>query len=386
MDNRLNFDRPVLLCKGLAKQRKLPWKGRRSVLGQILGRRNSPWLNGTAPGLAIALSGSNSDVKINDLLPITERTHEDNACSRNCIPKDETKRHRVMRRLALRVGQSQNQRNGYFGGYICKRQKIGKLEARMKDYFSGYICKRQKIGKQEARKCIEKMLRLRELHKGRSEYQQQRAVSGRMITDIEMNGTIRGAVEEFHLCINLRGNDALFAECIRSFPTVVVDAQNWLHRLALETEQVSEMQVTAMVPPNKKPQLRSRKTIPYIDIYGFRALDTPFGYISAFEFLRYWTAEALGPPSSSDATPRTEWTDAGRQILATASLEDGKTKLSPGLHYRVIEPQNNGDEYWVFPREPKAVYEVLRHSWVIVRRSRPHVPVLQGAQVPSAAK
>ena len=171
-----------------------------------------------------------------------------------------------MRRLALRVSQSQNQRNGYFGGYICKRQKIGKLEAR---------------------KCIEKMLRLRELHKGRSEYQQQRAVSGRMITDIEMNGTIRGAVEEFHLCINLRGNDALFAECIRSFPTVVVDAQNWLHRLALETEQVSEMQVTAMVPPNKKPQLRSRKTIPYIDIYGFRALDTPFGYISAFEFLRY---------------------------------------------------------------------------------------------------
>jgi len=67
MDNRLNFGRPVLLCKGLAKERKLPWKGRRSVLGQILGKRNSPWLNGTAPGLAIALSGSNSDVKINDL-------------------------------------------------------------------------------------------------------------------------------------------------------------------------------------------------------------------------------------------------------------------------------------------------------------------------------
>ena len=130
-------------------------------------------MNGTAPGLAIALSGSNSDVKINDLLPITELTHEDSACNRACIPKDATKRDRVTRRLALRVSQSQNQRNGYFGGYICKRQKIGKLEAR---------------------KCIEKMLRLRELHKGRSEYQQQRAVSGRMITDIEMNATIHGAI------------------------------------------------------------------------------------------------------------------------------------------------------------------------------------------------
>ena len=65
---------------------------------------------------------------------------------------------------------------------------------------------------------------------------------------IEMNGTIRGAVEEFHLCTNLHEYDALFAECIRSFPTVSIDAQNWLYRLAVETEQVSEMLVTAMAP------------------------------------------------------------------------------------------------------------------------------------------
>ena len=79
-------------------------------------------------------------------------------------------------KIRRRCGETVTPVKDYFGGYICKRQKIGKLEARMKDYFSGYICKRQTIGKQEARKCIEKMLRLRELHKGRSEYQQQRAV------------------------------------------------------------------------------------------------------------------------------------------------------------------------------------------------------------------
>ena len=62
------------------------------MLGQILGRRNSPWLDGTAPGLAIALSGSNTDVKVNDLLPITEVTHESSACTRNCIPRDEGKK------------------------------------------------------------------------------------------------------------------------------------------------------------------------------------------------------------------------------------------------------------------------------------------------------
>ena len=30
-----------------------------------------------------------------------------------------------------------------------------------------------------------------------------RAASGRMVTDLEMNGVLRGAVEEFNLCKNL---------------------------------------------------------------------------------------------------------------------------------------------------------------------------------------
>ena len=147
------------------------------------------------------------------------------------------------------------------------------------------------------------MHKLRELHKDKSQYQQQRAVSGRMITDIEMNGTVRGAVEEFNLCTNLRENDALSAECIRSFPSVAVSAQNWLHRLHVELGEVSDTQVTAIVPPSKRPHIKCRKTIPHMDIYGFRALDTPFGNLCAFEFLRYWTAEALEPPSRSDPKP-----------------------------------------------------------------------------------
>ena len=74
-------------------------------------------------------------------------------------------------------------------------------------------------------------------------------------------------------------------------------------------------------------------------MYGYRALDTPFGNPSAFEFLRYWTAEALGPPSSSDANTRTEWTEAGPRLLGTASLDNGRAKLSPGVHYGVLDQQ-----------------------------------------------
>ena len=62
------------------------------------------------------------------------------------------------------------------------------------------------------------MLVLRERSQGKSEYRQQRAVSGRMITDLEMNGTLRGAAEEFNFCINRTPQDVLFAECIRSSP------------------------------------------------------------------------------------------------------------------------------------------------------------------------
>ena len=69
------------------------------------------------------------------------------------------------------------------------------------------------------------MYKLREKVRDQGQGKQQRSVSGRMITDIEMNSTLRGAVEEFNLCRNLRHNDVLFAECIRTYATVDVNAQ-----------------------------------------------------------------------------------------------------------------------------------------------------------------
>ena len=67
-----------------------------------------------------------------------------------------------------------------------------------------------------------------------------------MITDIEMNGTIRGAVEVYNLASHLRDGDALFAESIRTFSTRDVDARAWLHRLALEVQAV-KVQISSCV-------------------------------------------------------------------------------------------------------------------------------------------
>ena len=73
-------------------------------------------------------------MKINDLLLITATIHENEIKEQRCIPKDSAKRRakrqRVLRRPAQRVTRIKSQRNGYFDGHMCKRQKIGVLEIR----------------------------------------------------------------------------------------------------------------------------------------------------------------------------------------------------------------------------------------------------------------
>ena len=104
------------------------------------------------------------------------------------MPDDPERRRRHTRRMVCFVQKMQAQTNGYFGGYIGKRQKMGMLEMR---------------------KCVDKMITLRNRVEGKTPQQQQRAVSGRMITDIEMNGTIRGAVEEYN-CVRTYGATTLY--------------------------------------------------------------------------------------------------------------------------------------------------------------------------------
>ena len=84
-------------------------------------------------------------------------------------------------------------------------------------YFGGCIGKRQPNGKMELKKCVNHMYNLRDQILNKSYAGKHRAVSGRMVTDPEMHGTYRGAVEIFQLCRNLRTSNALFAECFRTF-------------------------------------------------------------------------------------------------------------------------------------------------------------------------
>ena len=161
--------------------------------------------------MCVAFAGSNSDVSLSDRIPILPQegmfkgTHED-ACKGHCASKSNV---RKMMRITQRA---QAMTSGYVGGYMAKAQPAGHLEAK---------------------KCVDKMYRLREslCAPKSSPRQRQRAVSGRTVTDLEMNGVYRRAVELFNLTSNLRRNDPFSFECIRTFPTRSMDTQPFFHRL-----------------------------------------------------------------------------------------------------------------------------------------------------------
>ena len=54
--------------------------------------------------------------------------------------------------------------------------------------------------------------------------------SRRLLRDLEGKGITRTAVETVNLVANLHANDALAAECIRTFPTVTFPATLLLRR------------------------------------------------------------------------------------------------------------------------------------------------------------
>ena len=194
------------------------------------------WLNGTMPGLCVALAGSNSDVKPNDRLPIIPESHKSCCHRKRCLGDKHTLKHTT--RITQRA---QSVCNGYFGGYIGKRQPCGSLETK---------------------KCVDKLFTLRAKMRGRGEASQARAASGRLITDLEMNSTYRGAVEVFNLCRNLDCHDVLSAECIRTFHSVSFDGRSWMLRLDVTqtSQQFRDECLSTYVPPTRKPRTRTDRT------------------------------------------------------------------------------------------------------------------------------
>jgi len=349
-DQRLTSE-PLLVCPGIAKERGVRTSGQRNALGAILGRRNSPWLNGTSRALATVF-GFNTDVSPNDRLPIMAETHEP-SCSKECVHKAS------VAAVACRAQRSQALTSGYFSGYIVKAQPIGRYELK---------------------KCIDKMHILRERICNHGPRDQAVSVARRMVTDLEMKGVLRESQASFNLCANLRPEDTLFQECIRTFRTVSLPGCAFMQRLSLELDGVGG-DLTLRVPPTKRPGLIARGgQAPIVDVYGFRGQDPRVRLLSPYEFMMHWGAEPVLPPSQSNGNGHSEWCNDGQAVYEAHKHDHPRMKLTPGKHYCVKDCSADPNVI-AFPASDNAL-STFRNRWVMVRHCRPMVPIFAHSRLP----
>ena len=113
--------RPRVVCPGIAPSLGLQCSGRRNALGSIAGSRRCPSFSATSRILS-KLHKSNTNVQLPYRVPLLEATHDPECTSDKCLSE------KNKRRLFLIGQRAVKQMTGYFGGYISKRQKIGRFE------------------------------------------------------------------------------------------------------------------------------------------------------------------------------------------------------------------------------------------------------------------
>ena len=111
-----------MICPGIAESLGVKCSGRRNALGTIAGPRNCSWLSATSAILA-KFTKSNSNVQTPHRLPLLECTHDP-----DCPTKKKCLSSKIRRRQFLVGQRAAKQMVGYFGGYISKKQKIGRFE------------------------------------------------------------------------------------------------------------------------------------------------------------------------------------------------------------------------------------------------------------------
>ena len=129
-------------------------------------------------------------------------------------------------------------------------------------YFAGYTVKTQPRGGYELGKCLNGMDVLRDrIRVSLTPGDQTRVVVRRMALDLELRGILRGAPEIFNLSVNMRKEDSLFQECIRTFMEVSFPSMAFLKRLEAETKGV-DIEIIRRVPKSKGPRSKIRKFKP----------------------------------------------------------------------------------------------------------------------------
>ena len=197
-----------------------------------------------------------------------EETH-DPECVRGCVGKVTDKKLCVIAQKAMR------QATGYFSGYICKRQPVGRFELRQAGRNLPLLQPKLLSQKNVAGQLAQ--------------------VVNRMFCTFETRGKLRTAAEEHNLAANSVEEDKMNAEFICLFVQAKLSGYDLLNRL--EHEEGNES-------ANEYIYLRSKK-IPhpdgaeeyrwynFADVYGFRPPLEILFYLSPWEFTQWFHKQRL---------------------------------------------------------------------------------------------
>jgi hypothetical protein len=332
-----------VICPGIAQSVGLRCSGRRNALGSIIGKRLDPYFSGTS-AIKAKIFKSNTNVQVPYRVPITSKTHDSACTSKKCLsPK--------IRRRQFLVGQRAiKQMIGYFGGYISKKQKLGRFELK------------QSIAAQP-------FLHKRLMQKGKLSAGNQLAhVCNRMFTNLEGKGILRSGVEEYMLASQYSPFDELSAEFIRTFRHTFFFGKFYLDRYeALRTHK--DPTIDKCLPKS----LNQKGCRDVASLYGLRGTSPRLYYMSPWEFTQWWEPVQTKPPFGS--YKHTMW-------LPDADYE----RAEPGLDYVIKPAKFDHDDIHVFPERPGAglPYERFRNTWFLIRRLKPLVPCPENTPLPNS--
>ena len=163
---------PLFVCECIARERVLPTRGPRSMIGDMLPSRNDPWLN-AGPRAFIAFMCGNADIKFPLRLPIQDETLE--------VFLYDINRHQ-------HCGQ-RNVREQSFDMQAAMATHAG--------YFGGYAATMQHVGERETRRMNESTQRSMASSKTVPAGEDFKKYSRRLVRDLEIKGIARTAVERY---------------------------------------------------------------------------------------------------------------------------------------------------------------------------------------------
>ena len=365
---RLNEGDSLVICPGLACKFKLKVQGRKNMLSAIFTRRKCPWLSGTTAVFAAAFQ-SNTHIAPNYRVPLTKASH-DARCNADCLrEKDGRVR---LRRLCVVAQRAMRMMSGYFGGYICKRQPVGKFQLRT------------------AQKLLPKMTSKLQLM---SISAQKAQLVNRLYNILEGRGKLRTGAEETNLAANYRKNNESHAEFLTTFTPAMFDGADLISRIE---EEVCRRQETSETRLRMKRRRQGEGHVWYrfSDVYGLRPNSERVLYLSPYEFVMQWEVFPLQPPPRLEDTAKkkaasapvyklTRWLATDEELAALVLAGE---KVVAGVHYEVNESfilsewqVEDRNRYLLFPRDDSVPgLSRFRSQYLLRRRLRPVVPCISG--------